>query len=121
MSAPPTGQQYWKMSLSQAVGKLQHTADQEQIRDIQGVLEHDSEKSEDLQPPLSSNGPDIVLDTNQSVTVMDACKSLPPRPMVNKLLSVYFNSMHSQTREHTAPITEPSADTSSDPSYREVS
>ncbi|KAF6241377.1 hypothetical protein HO173_000087 [Letharia columbiana] len=73
------------------------TAILENIRDIQGVLEQHPGDTGEIQPPVASNGPDIVLDTNQSMTLTDACNSLPPRPTLNKLLSVYFNSMHSQT------------------------
>lgn len=43
-------------------------------------------------------GPDIVLDTLQSLTLSEAIKSLPPRPATDKLLSVYFNSKHSHIR-----------------------
>lgn len=63
----------------------------------------------------------MVLDTNQSMTRTNACDALPLRPAVDKLLSVYFNSMHSQTRKHIVLMVKPSADPCSDPSHWEVS
>ena len=55
------------------------------------------------------------------MTLTDACNSLPPRPTVNKLLSVYFNSMHSQTRKQAVPITKLYVNATSDPSHRKFS
>lgn len=49
----------------------------------------------------SARGPDIVLDTLQSLTLSEACKSLPPRPATDRLLSVYFNSKHLQIRMYS--------------------
>ena len=46
------------------------------------------------------NGPDIVFDTNQALTLTDFCNSLPPKAVVDKLLSVYFNAKHVQARKH---------------------
>lgn len=93
----PEAQLDMNVSEKHYVSATHWTAILKNIREIQGVLGHDPEDSEEIQPPVSSNGPDIVLDTNQSMTLTDACNSLPPKPTVNKLLSVYFNSMHSQT------------------------
>ena len=46
------------------------------------------------------NGPEIVFDTNQALTLTDFCNSLPPKSVVDELLSVYFNAKHVQARKH---------------------
>ncbi|KAI9818019.1 MAG: hypothetical protein M1827_000643 [Pycnora praestabilis] len=66
------------------------------IRDIQDVLEPGAEESEEVLPSATSNAPDIVFDTTQSLTLADVRKYLPPRARVNKLLSVYFNAKYTQ-------------------------
>ena len=84
-------------------------------------MEHETDDSEKSPSSATSKGLDIVLGPTQSLTLVDVCTSLPPRPTVDKLLSVYFNTMHSQTREHATSTSELLADHQSDPSHREVS
>jgi len=38
---------------------------------------------------------------------MDVCNTLPPRTMVDKLLSAYFNARYIEIRKHTAPVLKP--------------
>ncbi|KAK3171834.1 hypothetical protein OEA41_003918 [Lepraria neglecta] len=66
------------------------------IRDIQGVLEPGLDNSEETPPSALTDGPDILLDTTQSLTLTDVCNSLPPRTVVDKLLTAYFNAKHIQ-------------------------
>ena len=73
-----------------------------------------------MQSPVPSGEFDLVLETNESMTLADACNSLPPRPTVNKLLSVYFNTMHSQTRKRATMIMEHCFNLCSHPSHRKV-
>ena len=53
-----------------------------------------------------ANCPDIVFDAAQSLTVKDVLASLPPRAMVDKLLSVYFNAKYVQIRKQKILILE---------------
>ena len=80
-------------------------------------MEHETDASENTPTSATSGDLDIALGATQSLTLVDVCTSLPPRPIVDKLLSVYFNTMHSQTRKHAASTGEPLADPQSDPSY----
>ncbi|KAH6677492.1 fungal-specific transcription factor domain-containing protein [Halenospora varia] len=68
----------------------------ENIRDIRGVL--DNETTDLEEDPLSTlpEGRDIFIDTTQKLTISDVCNSLPPRAVVDKLLSVYFSGKHNQ-------------------------
>ena len=80
-------------------------------------MEHETDDSENAPTSATSGDLDIALGATQSLTLVDVCTSLPPRPTVDKLLSVYFNTMHSQTRKHAASTGEIFADLQSDSSY----
>lgn len=80
-------------------------------------MEHETEDSENTPTSATSGDLDIALGATQSLTLVDVCTSLPPRATVDKLLSVYFNSMHSQTRKRAASTRERLADPQSDSSY----
>ena len=84
-------------------------------------MEHETDDSENSPSSATSRDLDIVLGATQSLTLVDVCNSLPPRPTVDKTVSVYFNTMHSQTRKHATSTSELLADPQSDPSHREVS
>lgn len=84
-------------------------------------MEHETDDSENTPISAASGDLDIALGATESLTVVDVCTSLPPRPTADKLLSVYFNTMHSQTRKHAAFTGELLADPQSDPSYGEIS
>ena len=73
-------------------------------------MEHETDDSENTPNSASTGDLDIALDPAQSLTLVDVCTSLPPRPTVDKLLSVYFNTMHSQTRKHAASTRQRLAD-----------
>ena len=80
-------------------------------------MEHETDDSENTPTSATSGDLDIALGATRSLILSDVCTSLPPRPIVDKLLSVYFNTMHSQTRKHAASADELLADHQSDPSY----
>lgn len=67
-----------------------------QIRGIKGLLDTDTGNDNEVPVDRFAGGPDVVIDTTQPLTAHDICKSLPPRPAVDKLLSVYFNAKQLQ-------------------------
>lgn len=70
-------------------------ADSFQIRDIQVALEPEVEGDE--QSPTSSlSCPDILLDTNKSLTYTDVRTTLGERARIDKILSTYFSYKHNQ-------------------------
>ena len=71
-----------------------------QIRDIQGFLDTSRDGSKEASPFNLPEAPDIVFETGQPLTVADACLSLPPRPVVDRLVSFYLNSAYLRTRKH---------------------
>ena len=73
-------------------------------------MEQETDDSEHKPISATSGDLDVVLGATQSLTIVDVCTSLPPRAAVDKLLSVYFNTMHSQTRKHAASTRERLAD-----------
>jgi len=79
------------------------------------------EESDETSIIPSSNSLDVVIDTTRSLTLMDACNSLPPRAMVDKLLSGYFNARHMSLRKYAAFIIQSSVDIRSHHSQWEVS
>ena len=44
--------------------------------------------------------PDLVVDYVKPMSLAEARRSLPPRPEVDKLLSVYFNAGFLRSREY---------------------
>lgn len=84
-------------------------------------MDHETEDSENISTLVTPCDVDIALGATHSVTLVDFCTSLPPRPTVDKLLSVYFNTMHSQTRKQAASTSQALADPRSDSSYGEIS
>ena len=69
----------------------------DQIREIQGALVPDmDDKDEELLPV----GSDITFDTSAPLIMTDVFNSLPPRPLVDNLLSVFFNSRLIQIRKN---------------------
>ena len=76
------------------------TTDPFQIKEIQHCLgpELDDGVPEDSAPDLI-DVPDIIFAPWQPLTLNDACRALPSRPVVDKLLSAYFNARYLHIRE----------------------
>ncbi|OAL39228.1 hypothetical protein AYO20_01546 [Fonsecaea nubica] len=64
----------------------------ENIKDIQECLAPEPEEAEDGDFSTYRNDPDIVLSDLQPLTMAEVCTSLPPRAVVDKLLSEQFNA-----------------------------
>ncbi|KIW22385.1 uncharacterized protein PV07_12275 [Cladophialophora immunda] len=64
----------------------------ENIKDIQECLAPEPGDGEDGDFSNHRNDPDIVLSDLQPLTLAEVCSLLPPRPVVDKLLSVQFNA-----------------------------
>ncbi|KAE9367933.1 hypothetical protein N431DRAFT_548239 [Stipitochalara longipes BDJ] len=64
----------------------------ENIRDIQGVLEPDTEPNEEAPPFHAATSTDIIMKTRTTFTLADVFESLPPRPQVDSLIYVYFSA-----------------------------
>ena len=62
------------------------------------MLGSHAEDGEEMPASNFPNLPDILIDTTSSLTLTDIRKSLPPRPVADKLLSIYFNTRHHQVR-----------------------
>ncbi|EPE26995.1 Zn2/Cys6 DNA-binding protein [Glarea lozoyensis ATCC 20868] len=80
-------------------GATSWTAVLESIRDVKHVLDMETEDEiieESLSKSPESLPPDLVFDTSQTLTIQELCASLPPRIVVDKLLSAYFNAKHNQ-------------------------
>ncbi|TVY84761.1 Fusarisetin A cluster transcription factor fsa6 [Lachnellula suecica] len=83
-------------SSTKYVGATHWTSILDNIRGIQVALGPDSDE-EDAKSPSSSLGyPDVLVDTNRSLTVTDVCNTLGPKTRVDKLISTYFNHKHNQ-------------------------
>lgn len=81
-----------------------YAADAIYIRDLQGFLKPDEDNSEETSSSALPNGLDLVFGTTQWLTLSDACNSLPPRPVIDRLFSVYFNARYHQIRKYAASI-----------------
>ncbi|RVX72164.1 hypothetical protein B0A52_04762 [Exophiala mesophila] len=63
------------------------------IQDIQDCLAND--RADDLSAYLDEatfDEDDVILGESRSITLEQACKLLPPRPIADKLLSIYFEA-----------------------------
>ena len=95
----------------------------ENIHDIRGLIDSTSvdsttEQSQGYALPSLPEGPDIVFNANQPLTLEDALAALPGRPEVDRLVSTYFTAdfiraphIHSQKflREYQAFWADPSS------------
>lgn len=65
---------------------------------------HDKQHEEQLAKVEASKeqGPDFVFGAFQNLTMAEILDSLPPRPTVNRLLSLYFNSKYLTVRTSIA-------------------
>lgn len=95
---------YYRMSCAPVTDLLQ-------IRDIQGVLGiQDPEEREEIANTDAFNGPDIIFGQPQALTHLDFYNILPPRVIVDRLISFYFNAKHLQLRKKVASFFEKCAD-----------
>lgn len=90
----------------------------ENIHDIQGFLDSNTHVSDTSSSSTSPEAPDIVFETLPPLSRSDIFQSLPARPVVDRLVSVYFSTkylqapfIHSQKflREYQAFWTDPSS------------
>jgi hypothetical protein len=59
----------------------------------------DEIREESLSESQESLPPDLIFDNPQTLTIQEVWASLPPRIVVDKLLSAYFNAKHNQGRK----------------------
>ncbi|KAL1296883.1 hypothetical protein AAFC00_004498 [Neodothiora populina] len=83
-------------SESNYFGNTHWTTILENIREIQGVLETTSDDNDQIDSSTPIDGADIVFGSLQPLTMNEACKSLPPRSTVDRMLAVYFNAKQIQ-------------------------
>jgi len=74
-------------------------ADEIQIRDIQGFLRPALEPHADIAETTVIDSPDVMFQFTKIPTIEDVCNSLPPRPTVDRLVSLYFNGGNFKLRE----------------------
>ncbi|OAG37554.1 hypothetical protein AYO21_08286 [Fonsecaea monophora] len=74
----------------------------ENIKDIQECLAPEPEEAEDGDFSTYRNDPDIVLSDLQPLSMAEVCTSLPPRAVVDKLLSEQFNARFLHIRERSS-------------------
>ncbi|KAG9236062.1 fungal-specific transcription factor domain-containing protein [Amylocarpus encephaloides] len=83
-------------SESMFIGPTHWTALLDNIRDIQDALDTDVGQSDEPFPNPLPTQPDIFIGTSQAHSLPDFCKSMPPRPSIDQLVSKYFNAKHNQ-------------------------
>ncbi|KIW62391.1 hypothetical protein PV04_10571 [Phialophora macrospora] len=66
----------------------------ENIKDIQGCLAPDPVDAGGPGPSEYTCEPDTLLSSSKPLTLADICESLPPRPVVDRLLSTHFNAKY---------------------------
>ncbi|OAL21954.1 hypothetical protein AYO22_07551 [Fonsecaea multimorphosa] len=89
---PPHGHLDIRGAETKYLGATHWAAILENIKDIQECLAPEPDDTEDGGFSTYRDDPDIILSNLQPMTLAEVCNSMPPRPVVNKLLSLQFNA-----------------------------
>ncbi|EXJ69562.1 uncharacterized protein A1O5_07598 [Cladophialophora psammophila CBS 110553] len=94
LDPPPNGHLDIRGTETKYLGATHWAAILENIKDIQGCLAPEPDGTENGDFLNYRDDPDILLSNSQLLTLAEVCNSLPPRPVVDKLLSVQFNARY---------------------------
>jgi hypothetical protein len=65
----------------------------------------ETDGSKEMPIRVPPTDPDVVFGTVSTLTLSDVCDVLPPRSIVDQVLSGYFNGKQTQIREYTLSFT----------------